>query len=230
MRAATGDEVASVDVACGAALRSRAWRRRHSVRRVPSDAELLHALAEPGSFEEFYTRHVDVVFSFARRRCTRPVDVADLVSITFLEAARSAHSFNPDRGTARAWLLGIAMPCLADMHKVDVRQRLLLDRVDPSARLSPDEYEAIERQIDAAALGPRLRAALASLTEAERDLFELVAYDGASVAEASRALGVSPVAGRMRLARARRRMQTVLRRAPADLPQHLSQARPEEAR
>ena len=197
---------------------------------MPSDAELLHTLAEPGSFEEFYTRHVDVVFSFARRRCARPVDVADLVSITFLEAARSAHSFNPDRGGARAWLLGIAMRCLADMHKDDVRQQLLLDRVDPSARLRPDEYEAIERQIDAEALGPRLRAALASLTEAERDLFELVAYDGASVAEASRALGTSPVAGRMRLARARRRMQSALRHAPADLPQPLCQGLPEEAR
>jgi RNA polymerase sigma-70 factor (ECF subfamily) len=52
------------------------------------------------------------------------------------------------------------------------------------------------------------------LTPAERELFLLVADDGLSVAEAARSLGCSAVAGRMRLARARRKLRAVIDAAP----------------
>lgn len=63
----------------------------------------------------------------------------------------------------------------------------------------------VDSMLDAARAAPALEAALASeLTPSERELFLLVAYDELSVAEAARSLGLTPVAGRMRLARARK--------------------------
>jgi RNA polymerase sigma-70 factor (ECF subfamily) len=53
-------------------------------------------------------------------------------------------------------------------------------------------------------------ALAAQLTPSERDLFLLVAYDELSVAEAARSLGLTPVAGRMRLARARKKLKAAV--------------------
>ena len=62
--------------------------------------------------------------------------------------------------------------------------------------------------LDAARLGPRLADALdRRLTTSERDLFLLVAADGLTPAQAARSLGLSAVAGRMRLSRARRKLR-----------------------
>jgi RNA polymerase sigma-70 factor (ECF subfamily) len=49
---------------------------------------------------------------------------------------------------------------------------------------------------------------LAELPAGERAVLELVALDGLSVHEAGRVLGISPVAARVRLHRARRRVRS----------------------
>jgi RNA polymerase sigma-70 factor (ECF subfamily) len=74
-----------------------------------------------------------------------------------------------------------------------------------------DEHERVETMLDAARLASSAERALAELTDAEQDLFLLVAHDGLPVADAARALGLTPVAGRMRLARARRKLRAALK-------------------
>jgi RNA polymerase sigma-70 factor (ECF subfamily) len=74
-----------------------------------------------------------------------------------------------------------------------------------------DEHERVETMLDAARLASSAERALADLTDAEQDLFLLVAHDGLPVADAARALGLTPVAGRMRLARARRKLRAALK-------------------
>jgi RNA polymerase sigma-70 factor, ECF subfamily len=48
---------------------------------------------------------------------------------------------------------------------------------------------------------------LARLSDAERVVFELVALDGLTVADTARALGINPVAARVRYHRARRSLR-----------------------
>jgi len=55
-----------------------------------------------------------------------------------------------------------------------------------------------------------LRGALAGLTEAEREVLLLVAWDGLTPTEAAEALGLTAVAARSRLHRARTRAQATL--------------------
>jgi DNA-directed RNA polymerase specialized sigma24 family protein len=133
------------------------------------DADLLSAVPDPDAVRALYARHVDAVFHFAVRRCRNPEDVADLVSIVFLQVFSAAASYDRRRGEVRVWLLGIA------------------------ARLAPSAERA-----------------LAELTEAEQSLFLLVAHDGLPVADAARSLGLTPVVGRMRLARARRKLRAAI--------------------
>lgn len=63
------------------------------------------ALAE---FEEIYRSNVGVLAAYFARRCRGPQEVADLTSETIVRAAGSFASFDPHRGSARAWLFGIA--------------------------------------------------------------------------------------------------------------------------
>lgn len=179
--------------------------------RGESDADLLARVPAPDAVAELYDRHVDAVFRFAVRRARDPEDVADLVATVFVELFSAAASFDRRRGEARAWLLGIASRCLADQRRAGYRRLALQDRLESVPEFRDDEYERVEQMIDAARRAPALERALSDrVTGAERDLFLLVADGGLTAAQAARALGLSPVAGRMRLARARRKLRAAM--------------------
>jgi RNA polymerase sigma-70 factor (ECF subfamily) len=175
------------------------------------DADLLAAVPDADAVSEIYARHVDAVFRFAVRRCRNPEDVADVVSTVFLEMFSAAPSYDRRRGDVRVWLLGIAARCLADERRSSFRRSELMARLGTVPELRGDEHERVEAMLDAARLAPAAERALSELTDAEQELFLLVAHDGLSVADAARALGLTPVAGRMRLARARRKLRAAMK-------------------
>ena len=185
--------------------------------RPPSDAELLRNAEDPAAFDQFYRRHLQAVVRFGTRRCRSPDEVAELASMVFLEAMTSARGYDQRRGSARAWLLGIAAHCLADLHGERRRAAAMRARLGGPAAFSADEQAEIHARIDAERLYPAARRALARLGPGERDLLLLVEREGLTVADAARALGISPVAGRVRLSRARRRLRTELDRRPPAL-------------
>lgn len=185
------------------------------------DADLLAAVPDPDAVRWLYARHVDAVFGFAVRRCRNPEDVADLVSTVFLEMLSTAGSYDRRRGEVRVWLLGIAVRCLADQRRGYHRRSELATRLRSVPELRGDEHERVEAMLDAARLAPSVERALAYLTEAEQDLFLLVAQDELPVADAARSLGLTPVAGRMRLARARRKLRAAMHsEGHTDQPRH----------
>jgi RNA polymerase sigma-70 factor (ECF subfamily) len=115
----------------------------------------------------------------------------------------------------RPWLLGIAARCLADQQRAGYRRVELTERLESLPQFRDDEYDRVEQMIDAARHTPAVERALKdNLTAAERELFMLVADDGLSVADAARCIGLTPVAGRMRLARARRKLKAALASSP----------------
>ena len=188
---------------------------------VPLDSELVARVPAPDAVRALYERHVDAVLRFAIRRCRNPEDVADLVSSVFLELFAAAPSYDARHKDARPWLLGIAARCLADSQRAQYRRDDLVRRLGARPSFDEEEYERVEQMLDAARLGPRVGRAIAErLTTAERELFLLVAADGLTPAGAARCLGVSAVAARMRLARARRKLRGAIaepgpRAAPA---------------
>lgn len=175
------------------------------------DAELLAAVPDADAVRVLYERHVDAVFRFAVRRCRNPEDVADLVSAVFLELFSAAAGYDRGKGGARAWLLGIAARCLADQRRGEYRRADLAARLGAEPEFSSEEHDRVEAMIDAARLAPAAEQALAEqLTQAELAIFLLVAHDQLPVADAARSLGLGPVAGRMRLSRARRKLRAAI--------------------
>jgi RNA polymerase sigma-70 factor, ECF subfamily len=178
--------------------------------RQSRDADLLAAVPDADAVRALYARHVNAVFRFAVRRCRNPDDVADLVSTVFVEMLSAAASYDRRRGEVRVWLLGIAARCLADQRRSDYRRSELVTRLVTAPELRGDEHERVEAMLDAARMAPSAERALAELTQAELAMFLLVAHDELTVADAARSLGLTPVAGRMRLARARRKLRAAM--------------------
>jgi RNA polymerase sigma factor (sigma-70 family) len=176
------------------------------------DQQLLRrvAAAEPAAFQELYQRHVDQLLGFAVRRCSSPEEVADLVSAVFLQAIQSASRYDPGKGGASSWLFGIATNLLAEARRRGTREALALQRLAGQRLLQPDEYEELERRIDAARLHGAVVAAVAALPDGECQLLGLVSFDGLSPTQAARAIGVHPAAARMRLHRARHKVRRAL--------------------
>ena len=178
-----------------------------------ADEALVAALrTDPAALEEFYRRHVRGLTRYAARRMRDPSEAADLVAAAFLEAVESSARYDPRLGRPIAWLTGIAANLAAVQERREAAAARALARVDGQRPLEPDDFDRLERQIDAARRVHRARAALDRLSPVEREMLELVGPEGLLPGEAARLLGISPVAARMRLARARKKARQVLER------------------
>lgn len=176
-----------------------------------ADEELVAALrTDPAALEEFYRRHVRGLTRYAARRMRDPSEAADLIAAAFLEAVESSARYDPRRGRPIAWLTGIAANLAAVQERREAAAARALARVDGQRPLEPDDFDRLERQIDAARRVHRARAALDRLSRVEREMLELVGQEGLLPGEAARLLGISPVAARMRLARARKKARQAL--------------------
>lgn len=78
------------------------------------EALLARAAAEPEAFGALYDRFETRVLRFFMRATGRAEIAADLTAEVFAAALASAASYRPERGSARAWLFGIARHELAD--------------------------------------------------------------------------------------------------------------------
>jgi RNA polymerase sigma factor (sigma-70 family) len=158
-------------------------------------------------FEQVYLRNVDVLMSYFARRCRDPQTVADLTSETFVRAMAGFARFDPRRGSDRAWLFGIAARVFAHHCEQSAAGRDSVTRLGGHRSLDEDEIEELADRIDAEREGAALIRRCAQLPPVERAAIELVDLEGLTPQEAAVALGVSRVAFRKRLSRARSRLR-----------------------
>ena len=109
-----------------------------------SDDELAASL-EPGSFAVFYRRHVEDLVAFFMRRTRNAELAADLTAETFAAALVARARFDPGRGSASAWLFGIAMHKLARVERREAAERRARRRLDMERiELTDADIERIE--------------------------------------------------------------------------------------
>lgn len=175
------------------------------------DHELLGRLStDPAAFEVFYRRHVDRVVRFTAARSRDPAEAADVVADTFVAVLASAARYDPARGEASAWLLGIAARLIANGRRRRWRESTAKARIAGRELLGQDDIERLEEQVDAHRSTPAVLRALERLSPRSREALLLVGADGLAPSEAARALGIAAPAFRMRLTAARRALSRAL--------------------
>jgi RNA polymerase sigma factor (sigma-70 family) len=175
-----------------------------------SDEELLAHLSSTGYFEELYLRHVGKITTFAARRCSTSDEIPDLVAALWLEVIASADTFDPRRGQALPWILGVAANLTASHERRRSRELEALTRLGREPVCGQDAVAELDAQMDAVMPARRALETLQRLPEAERVVAELVLVEGLTPQEAAAALNVRPATARMRLARARRKLRLSL--------------------
>jgi RNA polymerase sigma-70 factor, ECF subfamily len=119
----------------------------------------------------------------------------DIVAETYLVAWRKLQQVPDD--DPLPWLLAVARNLWRNQQRGDRRHLALLRRLPPPAP-EPPPPEPVDRA--------PIREALAALPPTDQEVLRLLAWDGLTPAQAARVLGCSPGALRIRLHRARRRL------------------------
>ncbi|ADG76489.1 RNA polymerase, sigma-24 subunit, ECF subfamily [Cellulomonas flavigena DSM 20109] len=169
------------------------------------------------ALEVIYRAHVRDVERFVARRTRDPFVVADLTADVFVRAIESAATYRPDAGRPVAWLLGIARHVVAAHHRAVGQEGEAVRRIEGRALVDADAYERLQEQIDAAARARALHDGLAALPDALRDVVELVVVDDLPLTQVAEVLGITSVAARVRLHRARVRLRQSTPASPGGL-------------
>jgi len=119
-----------------------------------TDAALLRLTPENAeAFGVFYERFERDVLAFFWRRTRRADLAADLAGEVFAKALESAVHFDPERGSARAWLFGIARHELADAWERGSVENRARERLGIGPLVVSDETMERIEQLDAANSG-----------------------------------------------------------------------------
>lgn len=145
------------------------------------------------------------ILAYALRRVEDPEDAADVVAETFLVAWRRLDEVPIGTG-ARLWLFAVARRVIANLHRAERRRTKLGQRLAESLRT-----ELATQPAPAGEAADVLRA-IGGLGGDDRELLLLISWEELSPGEAAKVLGISSLAARSRLHRARRRLRALLER------------------
>lgn len=154
-------------------------------------------------FEATYRELYAPICGYALRRVREPEDAAEVIAETFATLWRRFDSC-PQGAELRPWLFGVARRVLANQRRGERRRTALGERLAENVDRAALESVRLEEA------GGELARAFATLSESDRELLSLVAWEGLTREELAIALGTSRAAARLRLHRARKRLEAAL--------------------
>lgn len=182
----------------------------HAAAPSVSDEMLLESIAggETAAMHVFYARHNVRVYRFVLRMVRNPTVAEDIVSQVFLDVWHNAGQFQ-GRSQVSTWLLSIAR--FKALTALRQRQHEDIDQDDVHS--IADQGETPEAALDRNRTSAILRACIAKLSPAHREIIDLVYYHERSVEEAGAIIGIPQATVKTRMFYARKHLGTLLRDA-----------------
>jgi len=140
------------------------------------------------------------LFAYFARRVISTDDAADLTSEVLLTMWRKVDAMPSGPAEARMWAFGIARNVLANHRRGLLRRRKLRERLTGEALVSSDSRPVRDDVWEA----------LSTLPDTDREIIQLVHWDGFSLADTAKILGKKPGTIRSRYSRARATLRSYL--------------------
>ncbi len=157
---------------------------------------------------EWFEAYGTAVYNYFRFHVPLPDVAEDLTAETFLKVVRAADRYDPERGTAKAWILTVARNALGDWRRrARLRQYVAIGSMHDLVYEAPSPEERLMREEEVG----RLLDAVATLRVADRELIGLRYGSGLDTAEMAHVLGISEGNVRTRLWRVLGRLRKELR-------------------
>jgi RNA polymerase sigma-70 factor (ECF subfamily) len=187
-----------------------AARRGILAAQATTDEMLLDRIADGDrtAMHTLYARHNVRIYRFVLRTLRDASTAEDIVSQVFLDVWRAAGQFE-GRSQVSTWLLSIArfkaLTALRQRRHEDIDQDNVLEIAD--------DADTPERSLDRSNTSAILRACIAKLSPAHREIIELVYYHEKSVEEAGIIIGIPQSTVKTRMFYARKQLADLLKRA-----------------
>ncbi|MBD0424654.1 RNA polymerase sigma factor [Streptomyces sp. TRM S81-3] len=170
---------------------------------------------DPEAFAELYEEYARTVYNYAYRLTGDWSTAEEVMGDTFLDAWRGREQLDPDRGSLKPWLLGIATNKARNANRGTGRRLAFLAR-RPAVEPVADFAEETAGRIDDARRLAAVRRVFGRLRRTEREVLALCVWSGLGYPEAAQALGVPVGTVRSRLSRARARLRRLTDQQLAD--------------
>jgi len=161
-----------------------------------SDLLVQVARGDDNAFAGLYDRMVAPVHGLARRVVRDPARAEEITQEVFLQVWRTASRFQPERGSARSWLLTLAHRRAVDVVRHDQASTNREARYDWSGGRDTD---VVDDEVTMRLEHEQVRRCLGSLTELQREAVTLAYYGGYTYGEVSSLLAVNPATIKTRM-------------------------------
>jgi RNA polymerase sigma-70 factor (ECF subfamily) len=174
-----------------------------------SDAELMRRVGrgDEDAFRQLFRRHHGPLYRFSYRMAG-PAAAEDVVQDCFLSLLRRPAAYDPERGSVRTYLYGIARHLLfRHFRRSGVEQPI----DDETADERPGSFDRPDRALERRETSQEVAAAVGLLPPLQREALVLFEYEERSLAEIAEIVGAEVGTVSARLHRARERLRRQLR-------------------
>jgi len=155
---------------------------------VRDEEVLLLAVArgDQAAFAALYDRVGSLVHGIVRRVVRDPAQSEEVTQEVMVEVWRSAVRFDPERGSARTWILTMAHRRAIDRVRSEQASR------NRTARVADQQYardfDEVSERVEVSFEHEQVRGALSTLTDLQRQAVELAYYQGYTYREVAELL------------------------------------------
>jgi RNA polymerase sigma-70 factor (ECF subfamily) len=163
------------------------------------------------AFRALVERHSRSVFRLAFRMTGNEQDAEDVVQESFLRAYRQLGRFE-SRADFGTWLYRITANCSVDLMRAKQARhdQVRAEPLDTETEMAAPDRPDPERLAKSAEIGRHVQDALGGLSPLERAAFTLRHYEGRSIDEISRTLGLGTSAAKHSVFRAVKKLRIAL--------------------